>query len=98
MDKTDPMKFSNPLDKIVLKNVLSLLTTMQYDTVSKRYESKEVEFEMALDVDGSKTRMNKKLNLKDILANRLKTGKFMMENPDVSVMYRAEVVFQDEEV
>lgn len=53
---------------------------------------------MALDVDGSKTRMNKKLNLKDILANRLKTGKFMMENPDVSVMYRAEVVFQDEEV
>ncbi len=40
MDKTDPMKFNNPLEKIILKNTLSLLTTVQYDTTSKRYESK----------------------------------------------------------
>jgi hypothetical protein len=33
---------------------------------------------MALDVDGTKSRMNKRLNLKDILANKQKTGKFMM--------------------
>lgn len=37
IDKTLPMKFSNPQVKISLSNKLSMLTTIAYDPQSKRY-------------------------------------------------------------
>jgi hypothetical protein len=40
MDKTDPMKFSNPQEKILLSNSLSLLTTIPFEAESGRFESK----------------------------------------------------------
>ena len=80
-----------------MTNVLNLLTTIPYDPDTKRFDSKEVELEVALEVDGNKSRMTKKINLQDVLAGKQKNGKFTMNNPEVVLFYRAEVKFQDEQ-
>lgn len=79
MDKTDPQRFSSPGVVIELSNKLSLLTTLSFSE-EHGYESKEVEFQMALDVDGNKARMNKKINLKDFAGTKSQ-GKFLMDSP-----------------
>lgn len=91
MDKTEPMKFTVPQDRISFSHTLSLLTTIPYNQDTKRYENKEVEFEMALDIDGTKTRMSKKINLKDAIGVKNYSGKFTMESPSVVLEFRMEV-------
>ena len=41
---------------------------------------------MALDVDGNKARMNKKINLKDFAGTKAQ-GKFFMDNPELVLFY-----------
>ena len=59
---------------------MNLLTTIPYDSDTKQYHSKEVEFEMALEKDGVKSRMNKKINLKDLVGGN-KQSKFSLDSP-----------------
>lgn len=96
MDKTDPVKFTNPQEKITFNKTLSLLTTLPYNTETLSYEAKEVDFEMALEIDGKKERMGRKINLKDILNAKIKTYKFAQENPMIVLNYRAEVKLEDD--
>ncbi len=91
MDKTEPMKFTSPTPQISFSNTLSLLTTLPYNSSTKTYENKTVEFEMALDVDGNKTRMSKKINLKDAVNSKSASGKFSMDNPAILLYYKMEV-------
>ena len=49
---------------------------------------------MALDVDGNKTRMNKKINLREIIGNK-KTGKYTLDNPEVTLHYKIEVKVEE---
>jgi hypothetical protein len=44
IDKTVPMKFTNAQEKIKLSNTLSILTTIPFDSLSQRFQNKEVEF------------------------------------------------------
>jgi hypothetical protein len=90
MDKTPPMKFTNPGGGISLEHTLSLLTTLPYNSETRSYESKEVEFELALEIDGVKARMAKKINLRDVVGSR-KQGKYAMDNPCVALFYKMEV-------
>ena len=78
MDKTDPMKFTTPQTPIQLNNKLSLLTTIPFDPQTRQYLNKEVEFEMALDIDGTKSRMSKKINLREGVGQKGVTGKFSL--------------------
>jgi hypothetical protein len=48
MDKTEPMKFTNPELPILFSQSLNLLTTIPFNPQRREYENKEVEFEMAL--------------------------------------------------
>lgn len=91
MDKTEPMKFTNPQDKLQIAQTLSLLTTLPFDPDSGQYDNKEVELDMAFELDGALFHMNKKVNLKDIITGKLKAGKFTMENPPATLHFRAEV-------
>jgi hypothetical protein len=36
---------------------------------------------MAMEVDGSKARMTKKINLREVLGGKQRNGKFVMDNP-----------------
>ncbi len=76
MDKTDPVKFTNPQERITFSKVLSLLTTLPFNADTQAFESKEVEMEMALEIDGKKERMGKKINLRDVLLAKSQTFKF----------------------
>ena len=90
MDKTDPMKYTTPGIPIQLTHRLSLLTTLGYNQQTRSYENKEVQFEMALDVDGNKSRMSKKINLKDVIGG-VKHGKYKLDSPEVVLTYKMEV-------
>lgn len=46
---------------------------------------------MALEIDGTKSRMSKKINLKDAIGVKNYNGKFTMENPLVLFDFRMEV-------
>lgn len=46
---------------------------------------------MALEIDGRKERMGRKINLKDLLTAKPKNYKFAQENPAIVLNYRAEV-------
>ena len=46
---------------------------------------------MALDLDGNKERMNKKINLRDVVGS-VKHGKFRLDNPEVVLTYKMEVI------
>jgi len=94
MDKTDPMKFLNPKEPILINKSLSLLTTLPYNSVSKTYENKEVDFEMALEIDGKKERMARKINIKDMLLSKEKSHKFALENPLAVLHFKVQVIFQ----
>lgn len=96
MDKTDPVKFTNPTEKITFAKTLSLLTTLPFNTETLAYESKEVDFEMALEIDGRKERMGRKINLRDLLTAKHKNYKFAQENPQIVLNYRAEVKLEEE--
>lgn len=96
MDKTDPVKFTNPQEKITFNKTLSLLTTLPYNTETLSYEGKEVDFEMALEIDGKKERIGRKINLKDLLNTKTKMYKFAQENPIIVLNYRAEVKLENE--
>jgi hypothetical protein len=48
MDKTDPVKYTNPNEKIMFNKTLSLLTTIPFNTNTNSFENKEVDFEMAV--------------------------------------------------
>lgn len=52
--------------------------------------------EMALEIDGRKERMGKKVNLKDVLLSNSKTFKFTQEAPSITLIYRAEVKLEGE--
>jgi hypothetical protein len=96
MDKTDPVKFTNPQEKIVFSRTLSLLTTLPFNSETQSYEGKEVDFEMALEIDGKKERMGRKVNLKEVLLSKSKTFKFAQESPLIALAYRAEVKLEDD--
>ena len=46
---------------------------------------------MALEIDGRKERMGRKINLKDLLTAKHKNYKFAQESPAIVLNYRAEV-------
>lgn len=46
---------------------------------------------MALEIDGKKERMGKKINIREILLGKNKPNKFAQENPMISLLFRAEV-------
>ena len=46
---------------------------------------------MALDLDGNKERMNKKINLRDVVGG-VRHGKFRLDVPEVVLTYKMEVV------
>lgn len=94
MDKTDPMKFSNPKEPILISKSLSLLTTIPFNSVTKIYESKEVDFEMALEIDGKKERMARKINIRDMLLSKEKNHKFALESPLTVLHFKVQVIFQ----
>jgi|LakMenE01Jun11ns_1017448.scaffolds.fasta_scaffold9664490_1 hypothetical protein len=48
MDKTDPVKYTNPNEKIVFDRALNLLTTIAFNPNTNTFEDKEVDFEMAV--------------------------------------------------
>lgn len=96
MDKTEPAKFTDPHEKITFARTLSLLTTLPYHSLTMAYEPKEVDFEMALEIDGKKERMGRKLNLKELLNAKSRTFKFTQEDPAIVLSYRAEVKLEDE--
>lgn len=96
MDKTDPAKYTSPNEKITFAKTLSLLTTVPFNSHTKTYESKEVDFELALEIDGRKERMGRKLDLKELLAARQKSYRFAQESPAIALTYRAEVKLEDE--
>jgi hypothetical protein len=98
IDKTEPMKYSNPQEKIHLTNTLSLLTTIPFDPQSQRFQNKEVEFEMALEIDGNKLRVGEKINLKEVVESKLKNGKFVSKKGEAALLYKAEVKFQEEKL
>lgn len=98
MDKTDPVKFTNPHERITFSKTLSLLTTLPFNPDTHTFESKEVDMEMALEIDGRKERMAKKVNLKEVLLSNSKTFKFTQEAPPITLLYRAEVKLEDERV
>ena len=54
------------------------------------FQSKEVEFEMALDIDGVKSRLNKKINLKELVGDK-KQGKFSLDLPEVVLYYKMDL-------
>lgn len=45
---------------------------------------------MALDIDGTKSRMNKKVNLKDLVGGK-KQSKFCMDSPQVVLFFKMEM-------
>lgn len=47
MDKTDPVKYTNPQEKITFNKILTLQTTLPFNSETQIYDSKEVDFEMA---------------------------------------------------
>ena len=52
---------------------------------------------MALDLDGSKHRMAKKINLRDAIGSKGINGKFSMENPSVVLYYKMQVKVEGDE-
>jgi len=48
MDKTDPVKYTNPNEKIVFNKALNLLTTISFNPDTHTFDNKEVDFEMAV--------------------------------------------------
>jgi hypothetical protein len=48
MDKTDPVKFTNPQERITFNKTLSLLTTLPFNSEMQGYDSKDVDIEIAL--------------------------------------------------
>ena len=46
---------------------------------------------MALQIDGSKNRMNKKINIRDAIGTKGVNGKFTMDNPAVVLYYKLQV-------
>ena len=51
---------------------------------------------MALEVDGNKSRLNKKINLRDVIGG-VKQGKFKLDSPEVVLSYKMEVKIEGEE-
>ena len=51
---------------------------------------------MALEVDGNKSRLNKKINLRDAIGG-VKQGKFKLDSPEVVLSYKMEVKIEGEE-
>ena len=49
---------------------------------------------MALDVDGNKARLAKKINLRDFAGTR-KQGKYSLESPSVTLFYKMEVKLEE---
>ena len=70
---------------------MSLLTTLPFNSETQSYESKDVDLEVALEVDGKKERMGKKINLRDVLIAKNKSYKFVQESWMMTFLYRAEV-------
>lgn len=52
---------------------------------------------MALDIDGTKSRMSKKINLREGVGIKGLTGKFTMENPGVVLHYKMEIIVEGSE-
>lgn len=48
MDKTDPVKYTNPNEKIMFGKTLNLLTTIPFNPDTNTFDNKEVDFEMAV--------------------------------------------------
>jgi len=48
---------------------------------------------MALDLDGKKERINKKINLKEVVGG-VKQGKFRLDAPEVVLAYKMEAIVE----
>ena len=49
---------------------------------------------MALEVDGSKSRLARKVNLRELIESKEKIRKFVMQEPSIVLIYKAEVKFE----
>lgn len=52
---------------------------------------------MALEIDGNKSRIGEKINLREVLESKVKSGKFGSKQGEVTLLYKAEVKFQEEQ-
>jgi hypothetical protein len=52
---------------------------------------------MAMEIDGKKERMARKLNLKDIITSTEINNTFKMENPFLVLHYKAQMILQEDQ-
>ena len=71
------------------------MTTIAYNSQTKKYEDKDIDFELALDVDGKKDRIAKKINLNEIALCNTKNQRFSHDTAPIALNCKIFVKFSE---